>query len=504
MVARTFSSIQCGPYESVVEIEASIQNALPSIVLTGLPGDVVKESRERIRACLSALGFQVPSARIVIHLSPASSKKQGSQLDLAMAVAFLGAEGMIKPHLPIDKIGFLGELSIDGRIRGIQNGLPLGHVLVQDRRVDHLIVPMDNVEEFSLLRSIKVIALSNLTELLNWLKSGDLPAPASVPLSLRPRLEMKPDLDLVHGQPLAKRALQIALAGRHHLLLAGPPGVGKTFLANAAPSLLPPLEESEIIELMKSRGFVDAEDPRFFCRPFRSPHHSISAAGLLGGGSGHVVRGEVTLSHGGVLFLDEFPEFRKDALEGLREPLQSGTIDLRRVGAGVSLPARFLLIAAMNPCPCGYFLDTRQRCTCPPARAEAYRRRISGPLCDRLDLCVVMSPPEAIPQPCGITHAQARDSIRKTFELQRRRYPGAMRFNSEAEVNFKSGPFQLGDEAYDWLNNLCGEQSISFRALHKTVRVARTIADLAEAEEIELSHLREAWSLRCRDFSKVY
>lgn len=496
----THSATHCGPNGVVVEIEASLQKSLPAIVITGLPGDVVKESRERIRACLAALGFDVPSSRAVIHLSPATEKKQGSQLDLGVAIALLAEEGVLNSRRRLERCAFIGELSLDGRLRGVRGALALAEALTSAEQVETLVVPTENATEVGLLLSPKIRVASNLPEVIRILESEELIGePPATPF--QPRKPNSEALDAVEGQPLAKRALQIALAGRHHLLMMGPPGVGKSLMAHAARQLLPPLEKSELIQLIKHQGYFDAAQTQYGLRPFRSPHHSISPAGLIGGGTGTVACGEVTLAHGGILFLDELPEFRKDALEGLREPMQSGEIHLNRVGARLTLPARFLLVAAMNPCPCGYSLDARRRCTCPPGKPEAYRRKISGPLYDRIDLAVVLGRPTGVVGGERFALKDLLPPIEVAYRMQAQRWGGGGRYNSDAAVDSKLGAFGVGEEGNLWLDGLCARESVSFRSLHKTLRVARTIADLEGENQIGMPHLLEAWSLRCRDFS---
>lgn len=496
MVARTLSSTHQGPDGSVVEIQASLQKALPTIVITGLPGDIVRESRERIRACLGSLGFEVPSERLVVHLSPATEKKQGSQLDLGIAVAMLVCENKVQGS--VDGVGFLGELSLDGRVRAVRGALALAEALLNVRGVERVFLPRENLLEASLLGSSKFVPVESLSQVLEVL-SGRAPAP-SYPLEPPPQQSvcLSEPLDRIQGQRLAKRALQIALAGRHHLLLVGPPGVGKSLLAQSAPFLMPALSRPELIELVKNQGFYK---PGPLTRPFRSPHHSVSAAGLLGGGTGLVQSGEVTLAHTGVLFLDELPEFRKDVLEGLREPLQAGEISLIRVGSRVTLPSRFLLIGAMNPCPCGYDCDPHRRCLCPPGKAAAYRRRLSGPLYDRIDLCVFLTTPTRPLENVESDHARIRDSIARVHDLQAERYGKPGTLNGDCEVDILEGPFHLDTESREWIEALCVREYLSFRSLHKTIRVARTIADLERLDSIGVDQLREAWEFRCRDLS---
>jgi magnesium chelatase family protein len=494
-MVRTYSSTATGPSGVLVEIEASVQSGLPAVVITGLPGDIVKESRERIRACIAGLGFQIPSAKSTVHLSPAAAKKQGSQLDVGIALALLDSEKAISLPSPLNRIGFLGELSLDGRIRGVQNALVLAEAILKGEQVDHLFIPESNAEEVALLGKENITPVASLPELIRLLGSQN-PLPSFQPVfsfpEARPSVENETGpLDAVLGQPIAKRALEVALAGEHHLLLVGPPGVGKSLLASAAPSLLPPLSRPELIQLVRNQGYVDFSDSLLGTRPFRSPHHSISSAALLGGGSGTVLGGEVSLAHAGVLFLDELPEFRKDALEGLREPLQSGEIHLHRVGTSLRLPARFVLIAAMNPCPCGYAFQAHKRCVCPPQKAFAYRKRVSGPLFDRMDLCVVLNPSSEYETKSEVTHSKVRESIARVRTVQAQRNP-----TQDLRAS-------LGEEAQSWIRSLQKREFPSYRSIDKTLRVARTVADLEGESEISIDHLREAWSLRCRDFSKV-
>jgi magnesium chelatase family protein len=498
MLAKTFSSTPHGIDAVVIQIEAARRNTTPRIQITGLPGEIVKESRERVTACLNSLGYEIPSAHVVVHLSPASSRKQGSQFDLPIALCILRAEGFLR-ETNLAKQAFLGELGLDGRVHRVEGALALIQALDRFPAVDRILIPHENAWEAGLVNSAKVKLVRSLGEVLESLRGNlDLPSPPETSLSWSQEEGLE-SIDDIIGQSLAKRALEVALAGRHHLMLIGPPGVGKSLIAQAAPDLLPPLTLEAWVEVAKIYGVTSGEAVRSRERPFRSPHHSISASALLGGGSGTVIAGEVTLAHEGILFLDELPEFRRDALEGLREPLQSGTIHLHRIGHHLTLPARFTLIAAMNPCPCGYALTAGSRCRCGNDSLLAYRKRISGPILDRIDLGVILQAPsdqDSLPQK---SHDVLKKNIQRAMEKQRARYQGETGVfqNGDAQVARQGGAFGLGAEEQAWLDRLKRAKNLSYRSLHKIQRVARTIADLDAAEQIQLSHLREAWGLRC-------
>jgi len=498
MVARTFGSTLCGVDGVIVQIEVARENAVPKILMTGLAGEIVRESRERVRVCLSNLGFDVPKSRILVHLSPADARKQGSQFDLGIALGILCAEECIDAR-QISHTGFLGELGLDGKVRGIHGALALAQALVNDERLEMVLVPRENGDEVALLRSKKIRLVDHLVGVIEYLEgtreldvikvAEDFVADDSTP--------SRADLDYVVGHPVAKRALQIALAGRHHLLLMGPPGVGKSMLAQCAPSLLPPLCFEELVEVAKNHGSAKTNWLASRHRPFRAPHHSISAAGLLGGGSGIVLPGEVTLAHFGVLFLDEFPEYRRDVLEGLREPMQSGVIHLNRVGHSLSLPARFLLIAAMNPCPCGFAFSTVKRCGCLWDRVAAYRKRISGPILDRFDLGSILSAPSSESHGTW-KHKEFKSSIASAHRRQQERYgPGCL--NGDLVLDFEREQQKLAPDAQLWFNQVREKGRLSFRALQKLLKVSRTVADLAGENDVRQPHLQEAWSLRCPD-----
>lgn len=499
MLAKTYSASHVGIEGLVVEVQAAQTQNNPGLQITGLAGDVIKESREKILACLDQFGFETPTAKIVINLSPAELKKQGSHFDLALSVAILATERKIEPS-SIGERAFLGELALDGRIERVRGSIALLQVLEKSPLIKEIIIPPDNALEASLLQSKKARMATHFGQLLDYL-GGKIALPT--PQEKLPDLSEIPgtNLDEVMGQSHAKRALQIAVAGRHHLLMIGPPGVGKSLIAQCAPSLLPPLSSSEFLEVLKNYSYHKLPQNLSRRRPFRSPHHSISQSALLGGGNATVVPGEVSLAHYGMLFLDEFPEFRRDAIEGLREPLQSGEIHLHRVGTPVLLPARFTLIAAMNPCPCGLFTSTSQPCTCTSDAIKNYRKRISGPIFDRIDLYVSMeSASHSSATHPDFAAENLKAGIAQAIQMQQERYLNPAIRNGDVTASLKSKPFELLQE--NWFVGRCRRENISYRSQHKIVRLARTLADLEGCPTISQNHLREAWHLRCPDLPK--
>ena len=477
MVAKTFSATHSGVQAQLVQIEAVREEALPAIQITGLPGDVIKESKDRVRGCLIGLGFQIPTARVVVHLSPAGIKKQGSQLDLAIALAVLAAEQVLDEKT-IRSSCFFGELSLDGRIQPVPGAIALVEAALANPGVESAFVPAGN-PEVALLNSNKVRKVHSLPELMDFLRGkGALLLPMAPVAEFQGPDFSGPTLDDVRGHRLAKRALEVALAGEHHLLLMGPPGVGKSLLAACARGLLPAPSTAEWVDILKTHGHATDQLPQPFTRPFRSPHHSISAGAFLGGGSGTVVPGEVTLAHHGILFLDELPEFRRDVLEGLRTPLENGEIHLHRVHAAINLPARFSLIAAMNPCPCGFTMDQKRRCLCGPDKARKYQQRVSGPILDRIDLLAVLTRSD------GAT--ENPHSNEKT------------RANIKRVHDQRGTPRPYSGSARDLLVKLRANGShLSHRGIASIQRLAATIAALEDSPTIQTAHLEEAQQLKC-------
>lgn len=489
MLAKTFCSSHHGVDGICIEVEASLQNALPQIHLTGLPGSVVRESRDRLEACFTGLGLDLPSGRVVVHLSPANAPKQGSQFDLAIALAVLGAEGRL-PREKLEKTGAIGELALDGRLRGVPGALALIEALEKNSAIHDILIPEENQAAASLLKARKVRIARDIGQCIDFVRGVHTLLEPGTFLTPEEKSEFTLTLDSVVGQGIAKRTLQIALAGQHHLLFLGPPGVGKSLLAYTAADLLPELFDEEKIALHKIYGLIPRGEGFRGKRPFRSPHHSISRAGLLGGGTGMVYPGEISMAHAGILFLDEFLEFQRDSIEGLREPLQSGKVHLHRAQSYYTFPARFTLVAAMNPCPCGYSMSPVQRCRCRPEKLLHYRKRLSGPILDRMDLGVVLGPP--MPEesfPLDLSHGRIKESIQQVREKQRARSPELLRIDHPS--------FTLDPLSEEWLKERSKAVGLSFRSLHKIIRVARTIADLENRERIEKTDLFEAWNLKC-------
>ncbi len=492
-LAVVYSRAQVGFHARLVTVEVHLANGLPSLSIVGLPETAVKESRERVRSALLHGGFEFPARRITVNLAPADLPKQGGRYDLAIALGILAASGQI-PQQTLGGYEFVAELALSGSLRAVRGVLPSTLAIRLDRR--QLVCAVDNGAEAALVAPDAALVAGHLLEVCEHLRGLQSLPPPAAGADLRPAVV--PDLAEVRGQHQARRALEIAAAGGHSLLLIGPPGTGKSLLASRLPGLLPPLEQHEALETaavasLNGTGF----DPGLWRqRPFRAPHHSASAAALVGGGS-DPRPGEISLAHHGVLFLDELPEFRRDALEVLREPLETGRITLCRAAKQAEFPARFQLVAAMNPCACGYLGDPDGACRCTPEQIQRYRARISGPLLDRIDLQIQM--PRIPWEQLQTAGAENSAAVRKRVVMARRCQQARGCLNARLPLERLEDVCALQAPEQELLHRASSRFRLSPRAIHRIVRIARSIADLDHATQIGAQHLQEAIAYRCLD-----
>lgn len=495
-VARTLSCALWGLETALVSVEADVASGLPYFSIVGLPDTSVSEARERVRAAIRNSGFEFPLRRIVVNLAPAERRKEGTGFDLAIALAILRASEQLRT----DPDGLcLGELSLDGSLRPIRGVMP--RVLrARSSGVDLTLLPAENAAEAAAL-GVGAIGLRSLRSTVDHIDGRVRQPLASVPQAA-PEPAWDADLADIAGQDTPKRALEIAAAGGHNLLLIGPPGTGKTMLARALPSILPPLDPEEMLStsmIHSVAGLTDPEHPLLAARPFRAPHHTASRLALVGGGA-PPRPGEVSLAHNGALFLDELPEFPANVLETLREPLEEGEITISRAGAAATYPARFTLIAAQNPCPCGRLGDAEAACSCLPDQISRYRSRISDPLLDRIDMRVAVPRVpfrELRERRDRETSATVRERVRRTRDLMAERLRGTgRRCNAQMTKREVERICLLDREGEAMLSAAIAARRISARGYHRILRVARTIADLEEAERIGVGHLGLALLLR--------
>ncbi|HEX5983115.1 MAG TPA: YifB family Mg chelatase-like AAA ATPase [Solirubrobacterales bacterium] len=491
--ARTFTldGISARP----VRVEVDVHRGLPNFTIVGLPDAAVREARERVRAALVNCGFEFPLRRIVVNLAPASLRKAGPGMDLAIAAALLCAAGELEWE-GLARVALAGELALDGSTRPVQGALAMAEA-AREGGAEAIVLPAENGPEAALAEGIEVIALDTLGR-LPALVAGkwDPPRPEPLPLQLTAS-PGAPDLADLRGQPHLRHALEVAAAGGHSLLMVGPPGAGKSLAASRLPSILPPLAPVEALEVARIAGACGRLGSAPGGRPFRAPHHTISAAGLIGGGT-PPRPGEATLAHRGVLFLDELCEFRRDTLEALRAPLESGEVSIARAGGRRSLPCRFMLVAAANPCPCGRG-ETDPDCSCAPVHVQRYQGKLSGALADRIDILAAVSQPKAteIGGAPGEPSAAVRERVCAARERQERRL-GSGRCNAEM-TPAEARACSLSSSAATLLADLYARQRLSGRAHDRALRLAQTLADLAGAEEIGEEQMAQALQLRRRD-----
>jgi len=506
MLSKIYSSATYGIEAYIVEVETNVEKNIPSFTIVGLPDNAIKESRERVSAAIKNSGFEFPIKKITVNLAPADIKKEGSSFDLAVAIGIIRASEKLTDNLLADTV-FLGELSLDGTLRPIKGALPIA-IEARNKGMKRIILPSDSAKEASLVSEIEVFGMGNLLQVIKFLLNEE-----SAARTFTDKDALFSNVNLYHldfndvkGQENVKRALEVAAAGAHNILMIGPPGSGKTMLAKRLPTILPPLNFEEALETTKIHsvaGIIPKGQPLIIERPFRSPHHTVSDAALVGGGS-FPRPGEVSFAHHGVLFLDEIPEFRKNVLEVLRQPLEDGRVTISRSKLSLEFPANFMLAAAMNPCPCGYFTDPNKECTCAPPMIQKYMAKISGPLLDRIDIHIEVPSvkyKELSSEMKSESSQDVRNRVIAARKIQLKRFTGINHFYANGDMGTKEARqfCKLDSAGSELLKMAINKLGLSARAYERILKVSRTIADLDGTANILAQHVSEAIQYRSLD-----